>query len=384
MTPRFQITKVDESLHQVGGILSAEIPDKDNECLDYLASKPYFQKWSAEAQKATVALGEDKMSFGNVREQHSRTAVGKFIDLQFDDAKKTIYGVAKIYDDDAWEKVANGVYTGFSVGGDLVGSPRFDAAKGVKFITIAPKETSIVDNPCLEASHFDFVRTSGVTEVRKFAAAKTDREGTLNEGPHTDDGEIVTLSSDTKKVRVDYVPIDKVADTKAPDPCDTCTSEKGVTNMFDKLSEVEKAAHKTLKAHLEGVKKSATEHCKAQHDACDEAMKAMGFEPDTESPGLGGPVVEKTVNPEPTDITRLVTALTDAIKAAKPVDSVVGDPNDLKPVEKTAVEKAAESRAQHDNLVGLLHKGQKGDLTALAEVFKQTTKRVPREKVLMP
>jgi hypothetical protein len=364
MTPRFQITKVDESLHQVGGILSAEIPDKDNECLDYLASKPYFQKWSAEAQKATAALGEDKMSFGNVREQHSRTAVGKFIDLQFDDAKKTIYGVAQIYNDDAWEKVANGVYTGFSVGGDLIGSPRFDAAKGVKFITIAPKETSIVDNPCLEASHFDFVRASGAMEVRKFAVAKTD--------------EILTLSSDTTKVRVDDVPTDKVVESTEPD-----TSEKGVTNMFDKLSEVEKAAHKTLKAHLEGVKKSATEHCKAQHDACDEAMKAMGFEPDTESPGLGGPVIEKTVNVEPTDITKLVTALTDAIKAAKPVDSVVGDPNDLKPVEKTAVEKAAEAKAQHDNLVGLLHKGQKGDLTALAEVFKQTTKRVAREKVLM-
>jgi len=42
---------------------------------------------------------------------------GKFTDIQFDDDNKCIEGAAKIIDDDEWEKVVEGLYTGFSIGG---------------------------------------------------------------------------------------------------------------------------------------------------------------------------------------------------------------------------------------------------------------------------
>jgi hypothetical protein len=98
----FVIKSVSLEQREVSGILTAQVRDKDGEALDYLGSKPYFIAWSKEIQDASRHLGEDKMSYGNVREQHSKKCVGKFIRLEFDDDKKTIYGVAKITDDPAW------------------------------------------------------------------------------------------------------------------------------------------------------------------------------------------------------------------------------------------------------------------------------------------
>jgi hypothetical protein len=50
---------------------------------------------------------------------HDKIAAGKFTDIRFDDDNdnKLIEGVAKIIDDDEWQKCKEGVNTGFSIGG---------------------------------------------------------------------------------------------------------------------------------------------------------------------------------------------------------------------------------------------------------------------------
>lgn len=50
-----QIAKIDESKHEVWGVATAEVVDKEGEIFDYQSSKPYFKSWSDEIAKATDA-----------------------------------------------------------------------------------------------------------------------------------------------------------------------------------------------------------------------------------------------------------------------------------------------------------------------------------------
>jgi hypothetical protein len=159
-----QIAKIDESKHEVWGIATAEVVDKEGEIFDYESSKPYFKRWSDEIAKAT-----DGRSLGNVREMHAPSAVGKLVAIDFDDELKQIRVGARIVDSAAWQKCTLGVYTGFSIGGAYV-----KAWKDGEFVrfTANPVEISVVDNPCVPDAHFTAVKADGTCEVRKF---KTDR-----------------------------------------------------------------------------------------------------------------------------------------------------------------------------------------------------------------
>ncbi len=156
-----QIAKIDEAKREVWGVATSEIVDKDGEVFDYETSKPYFKAWSDEISKAT-----DGKSLGNVREMHEPSAVGKLVEIGFDDELKEVRVAAKIIDDDAWRKCAQGVYTGFSIGGTYV-----NAWKDGEYTryTAKPVEISVVDNPCNPGAHFTAVKADGTWEVRKFA-----------------------------------------------------------------------------------------------------------------------------------------------------------------------------------------------------------------------
>ena len=158
-----QIAKIDESKHEVWGVATAEIVDKEGEIFDYDSSKPYFKNWSDEIAKAT-----DGKSLGNVREMHEPSAVGKLVAIAFDDDLKQIRVGARIVDGVAWQKCMLGVYTGFSIGGAYV-----NAWKDGEFVrfTANPVEISVVDNPCVPGAHFTAVKADGSSEVRKFTAA---------------------------------------------------------------------------------------------------------------------------------------------------------------------------------------------------------------------
>lgn len=158
-----QIAKIDESKHEVWGVATAEIVDKEGEIFDYESSKPYFKNWSDEISKAT-----DGKSLGNVREMHEPSAVGKLVAIAFDDDMKQIRVGARIVDGVAWQKCMLGVYTGFSIGGAYVNS--WKDGEFVRF-TANPVEISVVDNPCVPGAHFTAVKADGTCEVRKFTRA---------------------------------------------------------------------------------------------------------------------------------------------------------------------------------------------------------------------
>lgn len=103
-------------------------------------------------------------AYGNVREQHNPArAVGK---AQSVDLETPVgpYMAAKIVDDDAWRKVKEGVYNGFSVG---IKNPRIvsdPVAKNGRIVGGRLIEVSVVDRPANDAAKFVLVKRAGDRE----------------------------------------------------------------------------------------------------------------------------------------------------------------------------------------------------------------------------
>ncbi|MGB6535072.1 MAG: hypothetical protein WBF58_03825 [Xanthobacteraceae bacterium] len=157
------ITKIDAAKRLVYGVVTAETPDMLGEVCDYATTKPLYQKWSQKFAQTT-----DGKSFGNLRAMHSHIAAGKLVDIAFNDAQKRIEICGKVVDDAEWEKVEEGVYTGFSQGGRYLKRwPDPDEPKLMRY-TAEPVEVSLVDHPCLPEATFSVIKTDGSTELRKF------------------------------------------------------------------------------------------------------------------------------------------------------------------------------------------------------------------------
>lgn len=152
----FKFVRKDEQRREVHGVIADETPDKSNETFDYETSKPHFQQWANEAVERTVAAGQP-ISYGNVRAQHSNVAAGKLTDVAFDDKGKKISVIAKVVDDDAWRKVQEGVYTGFSIGGKYL--KKWGDGSNVRY-TAKPMEVSLVDSPCNPSATFTAIKSA--------------------------------------------------------------------------------------------------------------------------------------------------------------------------------------------------------------------------------
>jgi hypothetical protein len=106
------------------------------------------------------------LSVGNLRAMHAKVAAGKFTEISYEDELKKIDGVAKVVDDQEWEKVLEGVYTGFSVGGSYA-ARWFDKTAGAYRYTALPSEVSLADNPCMYGATLEFVKADGSVELKK-------------------------------------------------------------------------------------------------------------------------------------------------------------------------------------------------------------------------
>lgn len=171
------ITKVDVEKREVWGRAAQEIPDKDNEIMDYESSKPQFEKWSSEMQKAS-----DGKSLGNVRGMHNKVAAGKIIALDFNDVEKAIDVGTKVVDAGEWEKVQEGVYTGFSVGGKYLKKWADPANPALKRYTAGPNELSLVDRPAIPTATFQMVKADGITETKEFKKVEAREDANPEEG----------------------------------------------------------------------------------------------------------------------------------------------------------------------------------------------------------
>jgi hypothetical protein len=167
------ITKVDEAKRLVYGRAAHEVIDHSDEVFDYKSSKQNFINWSKLMH--TESGGK---SFGNIRGMHSNIAAGKVAEpLKFNDAEKAIDIVAKVVDDNEWQKVVEGVYTGFSMGGSYARKwADVMNGKSVTRYTANPNEVSLVDRPCIPtAKYFDIQKADG-TVMRKMFKLAEDQE----------------------------------------------------------------------------------------------------------------------------------------------------------------------------------------------------------------
>jgi hypothetical protein len=153
-------TKIDASLREVYGVVTAEVPDKEDEVCDYATTKPYYKAWSDGLLKASGGL-----NCGNLREMHRLEAVGAGKLIEFRDDAKQVYMGFRVVDDNAWKKVKEGVLVGFSHGGAYIKTWKGD--DGYTHYTARPTEVSLVDNPALNSAVFELVRADGRTEMMK-------------------------------------------------------------------------------------------------------------------------------------------------------------------------------------------------------------------------
>jgi phage head maturation protease len=147
-----EITKIDRTQRLVFGYASTEALDNQGEIV---------------RKEAIEAALPSYMRFANIREMHQPSAVGVAKEAEIDG--KGLYLAARIVDDDAWRKVIEGVYKGFSIGGRV--TARDVAAKHV-ITGVELLEISLVDRPA---------NPEAVIELYK-AAPRRDGRATLLKG----------------------------------------------------------------------------------------------------------------------------------------------------------------------------------------------------------
>ena len=155
--------KINEEQRLVYGRATKEAVDRSGEIMDYETSKENFIEWSNDFAERT-----NGKSYGAVREQHdAKKAVGKIAQpLSFVDEEKAIDVCVKVVDDEAWEKVKEGVLTAFSIGGSY--GKQWTDDEGNLHYTAVPTEISLVDQPCLPEAVIEYVKADGSIEMKTF------------------------------------------------------------------------------------------------------------------------------------------------------------------------------------------------------------------------
>lgn len=149
------------------GVATSETPDEDGEVIDLDASQPYFAAWSASCHKRSGGK-----SYGNIREMHGATAVGKLTAPPlFDMVKRRVIVQGMLVDPTAHRKAAEGVYTGLSIGGRYVKRSRHPTIPGMKVYVADPIEVSVVDVPNNPDAEMQLVDAGGATKLLKFKRA---------------------------------------------------------------------------------------------------------------------------------------------------------------------------------------------------------------------
>jgi HK97 family phage prohead protease len=137
------IAKTDAERRMVWGYASTEAANNQGESVK---------------REALAAALDDYMRFANIREMHQPSAVGIAEEASVDD--KGLYIAARIVDGEAWEKVAAGVYKGFSIGGRVTAR---DPADRTVITGLELCEISVVDRPANPEAVFDCWKRAGAS-----------------------------------------------------------------------------------------------------------------------------------------------------------------------------------------------------------------------------
>lgn len=147
------ITKLDDEQRMVFGYASTEALDSQGEII---------------RREAIEAALPDYMRFANIREMHQPSAIG--VAKAADVDEKGLYLAAKVVDGDAWAKVKEGVYKGFSIGGRVVAR---DPANRRIVTGLDLTEISLVDRPANPEAVIDLYKAAedeAAAEVAKYGA----------------------------------------------------------------------------------------------------------------------------------------------------------------------------------------------------------------------
>lgn len=118
------VQKVDEERREVFGWATTWVEDGQGEVIS----------------KAAVEWGlEQYMKFANLREMHQPSAVGHVFKAEI--TEQGLYIGAKVSDDQAWKKVVEKTYKGFSIGGRAI------EKQGNKITKLYMREISLADRP---------------------------------------------------------------------------------------------------------------------------------------------------------------------------------------------------------------------------------------------
>jgi hypothetical protein len=167
------IGKVDKERRVVSGFATLDNVDKQGDVVDTSASLTAFKNFR-----------------GNLREMHQPSAVGKVVsfkeDRYFDPNTKKFYSGVYVSAyvskgaQDAWEKVLDGTYSGFSIGGnikkydDQIDSGTENPIRIIKEYEL--HELSLVDNPANQfANIFSIEKANGQTTIEGYLS-KTEIE----------------------------------------------------------------------------------------------------------------------------------------------------------------------------------------------------------------
>jgi hypothetical protein len=150
------ITRIDKNKWEVEGIATSEAVDSYGTIFSYEASKKAFQRWIERT--------------ANVREMHTRSAVGKGVNVFFDDANKQIAVRLRISRGapNTWLKVEDDTLAGLSVGATKTVWGKVErGGKIYPYLTSYDlAELSLVDsasNP--DSRGLSLCRADGLTEV---------------------------------------------------------------------------------------------------------------------------------------------------------------------------------------------------------------------------
>ena len=177
------LAKVDREQRMVYGYASTEALDSQGEVV---------------RKDALAAALPDYMRFANIREMHQPSAVGIAKEAAIDE--KGLWLGAKVVDDEAWKKVVEGVYKGFSIGGFVTSR---DARDPTVITGIDLAEISLVDRPANPEATVELFKSATPEGMHKVGARHSKDElarvqgihdmaaalGASCPGAHADDGE---------------------------------------------------------------------------------------------------------------------------------------------------------------------------------------------------
>lgn len=135
-------SKKDSDEQMVYGYATTEAVDSDGEIID---------------KNAIINALPDYMKFANIREMHQPSAVGKTHQATMDE--NGLFIKVKVVDTNAWDKVKEGVYNGFSIGGNVV------TKVGNRITQLKLSEISLVDRPANPGSLFTVIKMGDMQEI---------------------------------------------------------------------------------------------------------------------------------------------------------------------------------------------------------------------------